>query len=130
LLSIWTPVFTALGLLYLVWLAVGSLPAPALLAPADRVALAQSGTLDQATMSWSATPGALRYVVELQSCDPAGCDRATFPMNPPTLRTSETSYFLGMPPGGAAGWRWRVWAVNAVGRESAKSDWREFQFAR
>ncbi|BAY48349.1 WD-40 repeat-containing protein [Scytonema sp. HK-05] len=79
------------------------------------------------TLRWSDVPGATSYTVEIEFCQPGGCTANNAPwIQASNLQsTSYTFDFVGAQPG-----RWRVWAVDAAGRESPKSGWWEFQFTR
>jgi hypothetical protein len=71
------------------------------------------------TLRWAARAGAASYTVEVRFA------QALWVLAPHVRATSYTFRFVGAQPG-----RWRVWAVDAQGRESAKSAWRDFAFTR
>jgi hypothetical protein len=74
------------------------------------------------TLAWRALPGAVSYVVEVDYFS-NGWYRFKLVSNVTT--TSFTFEFVGAQPG-----RWRVWAVDSNGQESAKTDWLEFRYTR
>ena len=76
------------------------------------------------TISWQPVPGAQRYQVEVDYCDPSGCNvTATRLLLTPVSATSYTFTFVGKQPG-----QWRVWAVSSSNVEGPKSDWWEFVY--
>jgi len=81
------------------------------------------------TLEWTSVSNAASYTVELDCyhcceankwCSDVG---KTWIIVPNLQTTSYTFQFVGAQPG-----RWRVWAVDASGREGAKSPWREFRY--
>lgn len=99
------------------------LDAPVLVSPAD-------GTVydhfpRNTTITWAPVANAENYLVELEYCDPQGCQVWAYPLGGfPTL-TINTSYsfvFVGAQPG-----RWRVCA-QAQWAEPACSDWWGFRY--
>ena len=108
------------------------LPAPAQLNPADGAVF---DYYPRATkLEWSPVEGAVSYSVEVDFCSERGRDRSGCvnpqPLkmlnNPATKGIVGTTYefdFVGAQPG-----RWRVWAVDAEGREGFKSPWRRFVY--
>lgn len=92
-------------------------PAPTMLFPADHAVFHHyPRTL---TLRWAAAPGAAGYGVEVRF------EQAIWVLAPHVPGTSYTLQFVGAQPG-----RWRVWSVGVDGRESARSDWRVFEFTR
>jgi hypothetical protein len=109
-----------------------NLPAPAQTAPAEGAVFNHYPR--RTRLEWAPVEGAVSYRVEVDFCsgrrkDAKGCaDPQPLAMtsNPPTSGIRGTSYefdFVGMQPG-----RWRVWAVDASGREGFKSPWRGFVY--
>jgi thiol-disulfide isomerase/thioredoxin len=99
----------------------GSLAAPRLISPE------QGKVFDhfprQTTLVWGEVPGAASYRIEW---DYQG--GGSWTEHPAVLASKEPTIsfsFVGAQPG-----RWRVWAVDAGGREGAKSEWREFEYTR
>jgi hypothetical protein len=79
---------------------------------------------------WSAVSGATRYIIEIQFCQNEGCNDTTAHRwakisVKSVAGTTYTTEFVGAQPG-----RWRVWAINANGLETPKSDWWEFYYTR
>lgn len=109
------------------------LPAPAQVSPADGASFAHFPR--RTRLEWSPVAGAASYAVEVDFCDGRperqnGCaGPAPFTgskIAPPSVGLTTTAYefdFLGAQPG-----RWRVWAVDASGREGFKSPWRRFVY--
>ena len=75
------------------------------------------------TLRWSEVPGAASYSIERSFF--GGGDWAAAYQASNLRSTSYTFDFIGAQKG-----RWRVWAVDDAGHESAKSGWREFTFTR
>ena len=106
--------------------ATPELPAPKLLSPEPHVTFSHYPR--QTTLVWAELPGAVSYVIEW---DYKGADAwATEQRGGPgvILRSAQPSVtfnFIGAQDG-----RWRVWALDAQGREGAKSDWREFTYTK
>ncbi len=99
------------------------LPAPVLLTPMDGSRF--SNYPRTTTLTWRAVTGAQSYRVEIDYCDPTGCDvSATRLRLDSVTTTSDTFTFVGKQPG-----RWRVWAVLTSGIEGSKSDWWQFVYA-
>jgi hypothetical protein len=111
------------------------LPAPAQVSPAD------GATFDhfprRTRLEWSPVEGAASYRVEVDFCEGREDRRhdcfnpspfTNSKLAPPSARLQGTTYefdFVGAQPG-----RWRVWAVDAEGREGFKSPWRRFVYQR
>lgn len=113
-------------------------PAPVQLSPAPDAVFDHYPR--RTRLEWSPVAGAVSYSVEIDFCQPKDCERKdgrsvfaepqslflhTTQDSPPTGITG-TSYefrFVGAQPG-----RWRVWAVDAEGREGFKSGWRRFVY--
>ncbi len=101
-----------------------TLPAPAQLSPA-------SGTVFNnyprtTTLQWSAVAGAASYTVQIyyyQPGDTTCTGGAQDYLTPNITNTSYTFNFVGAQPG-----CWRVWAVDAAGRQSSTSGWWEFSY--
>jgi WD40 repeat protein len=91
--------------------------APTMLFPADQAVFHHFPR--SMTLRWAATPGAASYTVEVQFA------RTIWVLAPHIRATSYTFEFVGAQPG-----EWRVWSVDAAGRESPKSAWRGFRFTR
>jgi len=81
------------------------------------------------TLEWSPVPGAVSYTVEVDCyhccqdnkwCTDIG---RTWMVIPDVTTTNYTFDFVGAQPG-----RWRVWAVNANGQASLKSQWWYFTY--
>lgn len=113
-----------------------NLPAPAQTAPAEGAVFNYYPR--RTTLEWSPVEGAVSYSVEIDFCSgrrrgPGECeDPQPLPLGTrswaPGSDIVGTSYefnFLGAQPG-----RWRVWAVDAQGREGFKSPWRLFVYLR
>lgn len=84
-----------------------------------------------ATLKWGPVTNADSYTVEIdcfqccvanQWCTDVG---KVWSVIPDIKITEHTFDFVGAQPG-----RWRVWAVNAEGKESAKTGWWDFIFLR
>lgn len=108
------------------------LPAPAQLSPADEAVYEHYPR--RTRLEWSPVEGAASYSVEVDYClgnrkGQAGCADPRphgVKTDPPTSGIAGTSYeffFVGAQAG-----RWRVWAVDAQGREGFKSPWRRFVY--
>jgi serine/threonine protein kinase len=101
-----------------------TLPAPVQLSPA-------SGTVFNnyprtTTLQWSAVPGAASYTVQIyyyQPGDTTCAGGAQDYLTPNITNTSYTFDFVGAQPG-----CWKVWAVDAAGRQSPTSGWWEFSY--
>jgi hypothetical protein len=72
--------------------------------------------------SWNPVPGATRYGLQIEYCQPGRTDcRAWFLTS--TTASSVTHNFVGLQPG-----RWRVWSIDDVtGEVSARSTWWWFE---
>ncbi len=83
------------------------------------------------TLKWKASPGAVSYTVELDCFHGCESNKWCSDLGKPwqvksgLTATSYTFKFVGAQPG-----RWRVWAVDASGKNSPKSEWREFSFTK
>lgn len=111
-----------------------NLAAPAQLSPADGAVFEH---FPRATkLEWSPVEGAVSYAVEVDYC--RGGERSArecvdpqphrLKSDPPQSGIAGTTYelnFVGAQPG-----RWRVWAVDAEGREGFKSPWRTFFYLK
>jgi serine/threonine protein kinase len=78
------------------------------------------------TLQWSAVPGAASYTVQVyyyQPGDTTCTGGAPDYLTPNITGTSYTFDFVGAQPG-----CWRVWAVDAAGRQSPMSGWWEFSY--
>lgn len=101
-----------------------ALAAPVLLSPA-------SGTVFNnyprtTTLQWSAVDGAASYTVQIyyyQPGDTTCTGGAQDYLTPNITNTTYTFNFVGAQPG-----CWRVWAVDAAGRQSPASGWWEFSY--
>jgi tetratricopeptide (TPR) repeat protein len=102
------------------------LPAPKLLSPTSRASFSHFPR--ETTLVWGEVPGAASYVVEW---DYKGSDAwASEQRGGPgvivrSAQPTATFNFIGAQDG-----RWRVWAIDAQGREGAKSEWREFTYTK
>jgi hypothetical protein len=127
--------------------AAARLPAPRLLVPVEGAVLHDISK--PMVLSWDPIPSAAAYVLEWDygwtsqgslvwwSEQPEnnrqpeltkGWWFESHPRAPAEVPTTETNYnlsFVGAQPG-----RWRVWAVDADDNPGAKSEWREFRYAR
>lgn len=83
------------------------------------------------TFKWKAVNGAKSYTIEI---DCYGCCKSgkwcsdvgkTFKVEKGLTSTTYTYNFVGAQPG-----RWRVWAVDANGKEGTKSAWCDFKYTR
>lgn len=93
--------------------------APTQLSPSDGTAFNQyPRTL---TLAWDKVPAAKSYKVEIQF-ESNGWKAYQIKE---TDATTYTFDFVGAQPG-----RWRVWAVDAGGKEGPRSGWRKFRFTR
>jgi len=101
------------------------LAAPVQLSPASGTAF--NNYPRTTTLRWSAASGAASYTVEVQYCQSAGCavSAQNFRLVSNLTTTSYTFDFVGAQPG-----RWRVWAVDAAGHESPKTNWWGFSYTR
>ena len=110
------------------------LPAPAQTAPAEGAVFNHFPR--RTRLEWAPVEGAVSYAVEVDYCsgrrkDAKGCPdpqplSKQMKLNAPASGLDATSYefdFIGAQPG-----RWRVWAVDAAGREGFKSPWRSFVY--
>jgi tetratricopeptide (TPR) repeat protein len=103
-----------------------ALAAPALTSPAAGTVF--SNYPRDTTLVWAEIPGAASYVVEW---DYKGGDawaseqRGTSGVLVRSAAARVSFQFVGAQAG-----RWRVWGVDAGGVEGAKSEWREFSYAR
>jgi thiol-disulfide isomerase/thioredoxin len=106
--------------------AAPELLAPRLLSPASRAIFSHFPR--ETTLLWAEIPGAVSYVVEWdykgsdtwaseQRGGPGVIMRSTQP--------TTTFNFIGAQDG-----RWRVWAMDAQGREGVRSEWREFTYTK
>jgi hypothetical protein len=85
---------------------------------------------------WSPVSGASSYTVEVDFCMPGGVDGRTcitpYPLEDrkvqPQAGIEGTDYTFPFP--GAQPCRWRVWAVDSLGRPGAKSAWANFNYIR
>lgn len=77
------------------------------------------------TLTWSPVSGAVNYGVEVQYGAPDYTSWSPFSSKTDLRTTSYTFDFVGAQPG-----RWRVWAIDANGQASAKSDWWTFRYTR
>lgn len=78
------------------------------------------------TVTWSAVPGAALYTVQVyyyQPGDTTCSGGAPNYLTPNITGTSYTFNFVGAQPG-----CWRVWAVDAAGRQGSSSGWWEFSY--
>ena len=79
------------------------------------------------TVTWKAVSGAAGYGVEVDCFQCCQSNRwCSDVRGNPSFRVDGTSYtftFFGAQPG-----RWRVWAVDANGREGTKSGWWTFTY--
>ncbi|MCC7177358.1 MAG: carboxypeptidase regulatory-like domain-containing protein [Acidobacteria bacterium] len=107
------------------------LPAPIQTAPLPG---AQLSAFPRTTLlEWQAVPGAASYTVEVDFCNGRSPTRECtdpYPLHrdPPMAGITATSYtftFIGAQPG-----RWRVFAVDSLGRPGFKSPWRVFVHER
>ncbi len=108
-----------------------NLPAPAQLAPAENEKFVHFPRTT--TLKWDKVDGAVSYEVEVDYCLNsqvlAECLSPTplvfsFDSAKPSSPITGTMYtfdFIGTQPG-----RWRVWAVDEIGRRGFKSPWRMF----
>jgi hypothetical protein len=114
-----------------------TLPAPQLLTPDDGAVMNHYPR--KTTVNWEPVIGAVSYTVEIQSSggiNSDGCEwydlgeyLRYFPEAHyvPPVRISTTSFsfnWLGANLG-----RWRVWAIDASGKEGIKSQWRRFRYS-
>lgn len=106
-----------------------SLSAPRLISPVDRTVFNHYPR--NTTLRWSPVRGAVSYTVEIdcydccqfnQWCSDVGGQTR---IEPNINSTNYSFKFVGAQPG-----RWRVWAVDAVGRKSPKSSWYKFRYTR
>ena len=106
-----------------------NLPAPKQISPDDNMVFDIYPR--HTKLKWEPVEGAASYSVEVDYCqfhkDRTQClnpQPLSLPVNPSTLNILTTSYefiFVGAQPG-----RWRVWAVDKLGRDGFKSPWRTF----
>lgn len=97
----------------------GQLPSPELLTPADNSIFHNFPRTT--TLTWSAVSGASSYGIEVDFSDPPGWSQSILKSG--IKSTDFTFTFVGKQRG-----RWRVWAIDAGGKECAKSPWREFEY--
>ena len=102
------------------------LPAPAQISPAiEAIIRTFPRTI---TYQWSAVPGAAGYKIEVDCFHCCETNRWCSDVRPAgyvishTYDPAFTHEFAGNQPG-----RWRVWGVDAKGREGTKSDWCDFR---
>ncbi|HKX27407.1 MAG TPA: redoxin domain-containing protein [Blastocatellia bacterium] len=105
-----------------------SLPAPKLVAPASKSVFDHYPR--ETRLVWEMVSGAASYQVEIDFRSPSSPDwnnqlRGVSNWTAESKTTSHTFNFVGAQPG-----RWRVWAVDAEGRQGAKSEWWEFVYTR
>jgi hypothetical protein len=101
------------------------LPAPKLVSPEH---LARFDHYPRTTvLVWEAVPGAAGYRVETdyQYSGVWASEDHGYASAVDVAATTYTFSFVGAQPG-----RWRVWALDASGREGTKSEWREFVYSR
>lgn len=84
----------------------------------------------ETTLAWEDAPGAKSYTVEIDFYMPnLGWCSEQEKCNSFVARNITTNRynfnFVGAQPG-----RWRVWAVNAEGKESLKTNWWEFRYTK
>jgi len=105
------------------------LPRPHLISPPDGKIFSRFPR--KTILRWSKVPEAKSYTVEIDCfhccksnkwCREVG---RVFKIVKGIKSTSYTFNFVGAQPG-----RWRVWAVDAKGKEGFKSEWREFRYTR
>jgi len=105
------------------------LPAPQQISPPDGAVFRHYPR--RTTLRWRAVPGAVSYTVEIDCyhccqsnkwCREVG---RAWKVIPNIQGTSYTFQFVGAQPG-----RWRVWAVDALGRPGIKSPWWHFRYSR
>lgn len=82
------------------------------------------------TLQWSSVPGAAKYTVQMDCYHCCEADKwcAEVGKTWRFVSTNDTSYsfqWVGAQPG-----RWRVWAVDARGREGPQTGWWEFSYTR
>ena len=81
------------------------------------------------TLRWSEVPGAARYAVQidfLHYCQPGRWCSEAWAGNYGQVEAAGTQYTFDF--GWAQPVRWRVWAVDALGRPGPKSPWWEFRY--
>ena len=104
------------------------LPAPVLESPYDGKIFDQ-GFPRNTTFTWSAVPGAKKYVLELMACSsskPNDC--FVWPQDKPRHEVIGTTYtygFVGAQPG-----KWRVTAIDAKGVAGTPSGWWTFRYTK
>jgi hypothetical protein len=101
-----------------------ALPAPTQLSPASGSVF--NNYPRTTTLQWSAVSGAASYTVQIyyyQPGDTTCSGGAQDYLTPNITNTSYTFDFVGAQPG-----CWRVWAVDADGRQSSISGWWEFRY--
>ncbi|MBO0725456.1 MAG: redoxin domain-containing protein [Blastocatellia bacterium] len=102
-----------------------ALPAPKLVSPEH---LSRFDHYPRTTaLVWEAVPGAAGYRVEtdFQYSGVWASESRGYAITVDVTATTYTFSFVGAQPG-----RWRVWALDASGREGTKSEWREFVYSR
>jgi TonB family protein len=103
--------------------------APALVSPPEGAVLTFFPRVID--FEWTPVPGAARYRIEVDCYHCCVTDKWCADVNPSAVQTRDvtapksTIEFSGNQPG-----RWRVCAIDASGRLSAKSAWRQFTFYR
>lgn len=96
------------------------------ISPGERMSHVPRMTLAQ----WPAVAGAASYTLEIDCMHCCGRDRwctdvgSKWQQVPGLTGTSHEFEFVGSQPG-----RWRVWSVDAAGRQGRKSDWTNFDFS-
>ena len=110
-----------------------NLPAPKQLSPEDNQVFDIYPRLTK--LEWDPVEGAASYAVEVDVCESmkskyqcVNPQPLRLPANRATVKIMATGYefmFAGAQPG-----RWRVWAVDAQGRDGFKSTWRTFVYLR
>jgi hypothetical protein len=107
---------------------VTGLPAPVQISPTDGKVF-ETSFPRTTTFTWSAVPGAKKYIFELMACSngkPNDC--FIWPVDKPKHEVQSTSYtfgFVGAQPG-----KWRVTAVDAKGISGTPSGWWTFRYKK
>lgn len=98
------------------------LPAPVLVSPRNGTIFSHYPRTTK--LDWNPVAGAVKYKVEIQYCSPSGCGvwAVSYPIVI-RLTSDYTFNFVGAQPG-----RWRVWAIDANGKEGLKSAWWNFRY--
>jgi hypothetical protein len=104
------------------------LPAPGLVSPENGKVFDTYPR--NTTLDWTPVPGAVKYLVEIVACNgPNQADCFPLKMNGSSTRqTTGTDYsfsFIGAQPG-----QWRVWAVDANGKDGTVSPWWTFKYLK